>query len=146
MSYLSAGVPLHITGVCVDLPITATERSVPLGPGTAGGAGLRAVCTGAVVAQIHAAHAVLHHQVAVVDVRVTVCTTHLSWGFTPTPAPAPAPALAPASAPAPAPAPASRMPRMILMMVLFPLLSLLLAAWMTIFGFYLRLEEKQWER
>ena len=40
----------------------------------------------------------------------------------------------------------SRMPRMVLMMVLFPLLSLLLAAWMTIFGFYLRLEEKQWQR
>ena len=39
-----------------------------------------------------------------------------------------------------------RMPRMVLMMVLFPLLSLLLAAWMTIFGFYLRLEEKQWQR
>ena len=35
---------------------------------------------------------------------------------------------------------------MILMLVLFPLLSLLLAAWMTIFGFYLRLEEKAWER
>ena len=35
---------------------------------------------------------------------------------------------------------------MVLMMVLFPLLSLLLAAWMTIFGFYLRLEEKQWQR
>ena len=40
----------------------------------------------------------------------------------------------------------SRMVRMVLMMILFPLLSLGLCAWMTIFGFYLNLEEKQWRR
>lgn len=40
----------------------------------------------------------------------------------------------------------SRMVRMVLMMILFPLLSLGLCAWMTIFGFYLYLEEKQWRR
>jgi hypothetical protein len=36
--------------------------------------------------------------------------------------------------------------RMVLMMVLFPLLSIFLIAWMTVFGFYLRLEEIQWIR
>ena len=35
---------------------------------------------------------------------------------------------------------------MILMMLLFPLVSLGLCAWMTIFGFYMKLEEKQWTR
>ena len=39
-----------------------------------------------------------------------------------------------------------RMVRMVLMMVLFPLLSISLIAWMAIFGFYLRLEEVQWTR
>ena len=39
-----------------------------------------------------------------------------------------------------------RIPRMILMMLLFPLVSLGLCAWMTIFGFYMKLEEKQWNR
>jgi hypothetical protein len=38
------------------------------------------------------------------------------------------------------------MVRMVLMMVLFPLLSISLIAWMAIFGFYLRLEEVQWTR
>ena len=35
---------------------------------------------------------------------------------------------------------------MILMILLFPLVSLGLCAWMTIFGFYMKLEEKQWNR
>ena len=36
--------------------------------------------------------------------------------------------------------------RMVLMMFLFPLLSVSLCAWMTVFGFYLKLEERQWHR
>lgn len=39
-----------------------------------------------------------------------------------------------------------KLPRMILMIILFPLISLSLCSWMTIFGFYLKLEEKAWNR
>ena len=39
-----------------------------------------------------------------------------------------------------------RMPRMILMIFLFPLISFGLCAWMAVFGFYLRLEEAAWAR
>ena len=39
-----------------------------------------------------------------------------------------------------------RLPRMILMIFLFPLISFGLCAWMAVFGFYLRLEEKAWMR
>ena len=39
-----------------------------------------------------------------------------------------------------------RLPRMILMIFLFPLISFGLCAWMAVFGFYLRLEEKTWMR
>merc|ERR1712106_705427 len=39
-----------------------------------------------------------------------------------------------------------KMTRMLLMMILFPLVSLGLCAWMTVFGLYLKLEEKQWNR
>ena len=35
---------------------------------------------------------------------------------------------------------------MILMIILFPMISLSLCSWMTIFGFYLKLEEKAWNR
>ena len=39
-----------------------------------------------------------------------------------------------------------RMPRMLLMIILFPMISLGLCAWMTVFGFYIKLEEKEWAR
>ena len=39
-----------------------------------------------------------------------------------------------------------RMPRMLLMIFLFPLISFGLCAWMAVFGFYLRLEEAAWAR
>jgi len=39
-----------------------------------------------------------------------------------------------------------RMPRMVLMIITFPLISFGLCAWMTVFGFYLKLEERAWIR
>ena len=39
-----------------------------------------------------------------------------------------------------------KMARMVLMIILFPMISYGLCAWMTIFGYYLRLEEKEWAR
>ena len=39
-----------------------------------------------------------------------------------------------------------RLVRMVLMLLLFPLVSLGLCAWMAVFGFYLKLEEREWTR
>ena len=69
---LATGPLAHQTGVRVDIAVTPAHRAVPLSPQAAGRTSLRPVTAGPVVGELHPLETVLHHEVAVVDVRPAV--------------------------------------------------------------------------
>jgi len=73
---LSTGGPLHLAGVGINISIAAANRPIPLCSRAVGRAGPSAVAASSVMSQLDAAHAVLHHEVAVVDVGVPVRPAH----------------------------------------------------------------------
>ena len=73
---LATGSLSHQAGVGVDIAVTPTHRTVPLGSLAAGRTRLRPVTAGPVVRELHPLQTVLHHEVAVVDVGPPVSPAH----------------------------------------------------------------------
>ena len=65
---LAARLLSHQAGVGVDVTVTPANGPVPLSPDTGLRTRLRPVTARPVVRQLHPLHAVLHHQVAEIDV------------------------------------------------------------------------------
>ena len=73
---LTARLHLHLTRVGVHVPVTPAHWTIPGRPHAGAGTGDSAIAAAAIVRQLHPLHAVLHHEVAEVDVGPAVRAAH----------------------------------------------------------------------